>query len=159
MKNLSKFLLVSCCSALLMACGNNANTSDEEAVLIEDSDPIEFGGYTVQDLQGDANVLHFATNQYAITEQNAQLLDAQASYLIDNPAVKVQVQGHADEIGTPEYNIALGQRRADSVKKYLVSKGVNPSQITTISFGEEKPVALGHTEEEHAKNRRAVLAY
>jgi peptidoglycan-associated lipoprotein len=79
--------------------------------------------------------------------------------LIKNPGQKVMIEGHCDERGTPEYNIALGERRAKAVAQYLQSLGVVAEQISTVSYGEEKPVDLSRTNEGFAKNRRAVLVY
>ena len=87
------------------------------------------------------------------------MLDAHANFLRSNPSYKVTVEGHADERGTPEYNIALGERRANAVAKYLQALGVPVSQISIVSYGEEKPLVLGQGEEAYAKNRRAVLVY
>jgi len=72
---------------------------------------------------------------------------------------KVVVEGNTDERGTPEYNIALGQRRADAVKGFLAGKGVDAGKVSTVSYSEEKPAVLGHDEAAYSKNRRAVLAY
>ena len=79
--------------------------------------------------------------------------------VIDNSDVKVLVEGHADERGTPEYNIALGERRAKSVVTYLENMGVSADQISVVSYGEEKPMLKDRSEEAFAKNRRAVLVY
>ncbi len=87
------------------------------------------------------------------------MLDAHAAFLRNNPSYKVTVEGHADERGTPEYNIALGERRANAAKMYLQGKGVNGEQISIVSYGKEKPAVLGHTEADYAKNRRAVIVY
>ena len=84
---------------------------------------------------------------------------AHAAYLNATPASKVIVEGNTDERGTPEYNIALGQRRADAVKGFLAGKGVDAGKVSTVSYGEEKPAVLGHDEAAYSKNRRAVLAY
>ena len=84
---------------------------------------------------------------------------AHAAYLNATPASKVVVEGNTDERGTPEYNIALGQRRADAVKGFLAGKGVDAGKVSTVSYGEEKPAVLGHDEAAYSKNRRAVLAY
>ena len=75
------------------------------------------------------------------------------------PSVKVLIEGHADERGTPEYNIALGERRAKAVAKYLQTLGVQAEQLSIVSYGEEKPLDMSHTEDAFAKNRRAVLVY
>ncbi len=87
------------------------------------------------------------------------ILDAHARYLVANPEKSLTVEGHADEKGTPEYNIALGERRAVAVATYLESMGVAASQISVVSYGEEKPVNFEHNEQAWADNRRAELAY
>ncbi|HJO74674.1 MAG TPA: peptidoglycan-associated lipoprotein Pal, partial [Rhodospirillales bacterium] len=83
-------------------------------------------------------------------------LDKQAAWLKANPSVSITVEGHADERGTREYNLALGERRANSVKDYLISLGVNPARVKTISYGKERPVAVGSTNAAWAQNRRGV---
>jgi peptidoglycan-associated lipoprotein len=87
------------------------------------------------------------------------MLAAHAAYLSKNPNLDVKLEGHADERGTPEYNIALGERRAMAVSRYLQASGVEAGQISIVSYGEEKPEILGQSEEAYAKNRRAVLVY
>lgn len=105
------------------------------------------------------NTLYFDFDESGIRSEFTDLLEAHASFLRDNPNQSVLIEGHADERGTPEYNIALGERRANAVSKYLQSMGVLSSQITTVSYGEEKPAAEGHDEDAFALNRRAVLVY
>jgi peptidoglycan-associated lipoprotein len=83
-------------------------------------------------------------------------LDRQAAVLLKSGSVPVTIEGHADERGTREYNLALGERRATTVKDYLVAFGVNPSRMRTLSYGEERPAVLGSSEAAWAKNRRAV---
>ncbi len=93
----------------------------------------------------------------AILKPQAQrTLERQAAWLKKYPNVTVTVEGHADERGTREYNLALGERRATAVKNFLVALGIDPSRISTISYGKERPVALGHNEAAWAQNRRAV---
>lgn len=104
-------------------------------------------------------VVYFGFDQQSVTPQYGELLQDHANFLIDNPSVKVLVEGHADERGTPGYNIALGERRAMAVVKYLNNLGVSESQISAVSYGEEKPVDTSHTEAAFSKNRRAVLVY
>lgn len=103
------------------------------------------------------HVVYFAFDSSAIDPQYLPLLKAHAAMLNANPSQHVTIQGNTDERGTREYNIALGERRAKAVEAYLEAEGVNPAQISTISFGEERPVALGHNPAAWAKNRRAVL--
>jgi peptidoglycan-associated lipoprotein len=109
-------------------------------------------------LQRD-NVIYFPFDGYDIQGQYADLLDAHASYLRERPSVKVLIEGHADERGTPEYNIALGERRAKAVAKYLQTLGVQAEQLSIVSYGEEKPLDLSRNDDAFAKNRRAVLVY
>ncbi|EBZ9311295.1 peptidoglycan-associated lipoprotein Pal [Salmonella enterica subsp. enterica serovar Kentucky] len=105
------------------------------------------------------NIVYFDLDKYDIRSDFAAMLDAHANFLRSNPSYKVTVEGHADERGTPEYNISLGERRANAVKMYLQGKGVSADQISIVSYGKEKPAVLGHDEAAYAKNRRAVLVY
>lgn len=100
--------------------------------------------------------IYFDTDKYDIDAQDQSVLASQAQWLAANPAVKVTVEGHADERGTRDYNLALGERRANAAKNYLASLGVDPARITTISYGKERPAALGSDEAAWAQNRRAV---
>lgn len=98
----------------------------------------------------------FGFDRYDLDEKARTTLDGQVAFLNVNPSITIIVEGHADQRGTREYNLALGDRRAASVKDYLVAVGVSPSRIRTISYGDERPAVLGSTEEAYAKNRRAV---
>ena len=98
----------------------------------------------------------FGLDMYDIDGTARGILDSQSEWLQRYPAVTITVEGHADERGTREYNLALGDRRANAAKNYLAARGVAPSRITTISYGKERPVALGSDEESWAQNRRAV---
>ena len=102
------------------------------------------------------NVIYFDTDRFNIDSQDAAALQTQAQYLARYPQVLVTVEGHADERGTREYNLALGERRANAAKNYLVSLGVDAGRVATVSYGKERPVALGSDEQSWAKNRRAV---
>ncbi|QLK87458.1 peptidoglycan-associated lipoprotein Pal [Arsenophonus endosymbiont of Aphis craccivora] len=112
----------------------------------------------MQELQSN-NIVYFGFDKYDVTPEYAQLLDQHATFLRGNPSVKITVEGHTDEKGTPEYNIALGERRANAVKIYLQSKGVNGEQIAIVSYGKEKTAIQGNDESAYAKNRRAILVY
>lgn len=100
----------------------------------------------------------FDLNEYTVRSDAQPILAAQARWLERYPAVQVRIEGNCDERGTQEYNMALGARRADSVKSFLVAHGVAPSRITTISYGKERPVDLGHDETAWAKDRNAHTA-
>ena len=99
--------------------------------------------------------IRFDFDRYDIRPADAAILKENAAVLKKYHKVKIQIEGHCDERGTNEYNLALGERRANSAKNYLLSVGVSPERISTISYGEERPVDPGHTEEAWAKNRRA----
>lgn len=107
-----------------------------------------------RETQGDTVL--FALDQSDIDATARGILDSQAQWLARNPAINVTVEGHADERGTREYNLALGDRRANSAKNYLVTRGVASNRINTISYGKERPVKTGSDQESWAENRRAV---
>lgn len=104
-------------------------------------------------------VYYFGTNLSDVTAIAYGGLNAHAEYLRNNQGTRLQLSGHTDERGTREYNLALGERRANAVARYLVSVGVNAGQLSVVSYGKEKPVADGSHEEAWAKNRRVELDY
>jgi peptidoglycan-associated lipoprotein len=99
--------------------------------------------------------IRFDFDKYDIRPQDAAVLKENAALLAKAPSVKIQIEGHCDERGTIEYNLALGERRANSAKRYLVSLGIPESRVSTISYGKERPLDPAHTEDAWAKNRRA----
>lgn len=105
------------------------------------------------------HIIYFDFDRSEVQTEYAAVLEAHGTYLVEHPSVRVLIEGHADERGTPEYNIALGERRAKAVAKYLQGMGVQPSQMSVVSYGEEKPLDFTRTDEGFAKNRRAVLVY
>ncbi|PCJ77005.1 MAG: peptidoglycan-associated lipoprotein [Rhodobacteraceae bacterium] len=98
----------------------------------------------------------FAVNESSLSGENIAILNAQAGWLATNPTVGVLIEGHADEQGTREYNIALGSRRASSVRDYLVSQGIPDSRISIVSYGKERPIAVCSNASCWSQNRRAV---
>ena len=98
----------------------------------------------------------FEFDKYSLKAKARQTLERQATFLKNNAGVKVVLQGHADERGTREYNLALGDRRANSAKDYLIALGINPNRITIISYGKERPAVAGSNEAAWSQNRRAV---
>jgi peptidoglycan-associated lipoprotein len=104
-------------------------------------------------------VFYFDFDQSVVKQEGFSDLEGHAKYLANNPSATVRLEGHADERGTREYNIALGEARANAVARLLMVNGASSSQIETISYGEEKPAMLGHTESEWALNRRVELSY
>jgi len=103
--------------------------------------------------------IYFDLDSNVIKQDYASVVENHGKFLAKRPAVKIVIRGNADERGSAEYNLALGQRRADSTKQGLLAYGVREEQIETVSFGSEKPVVQGHTESAWAKNRRADIAY
>jgi peptidoglycan-associated lipoprotein len=102
------------------------------------------------------DTVHFALDQYNVEESDKALLGRQAAWLQRYPAVRVTVEGHADERGTREYNLALGARRANAVKEYLVSQGVSTGRVETVSYGKERPICTTSDEGCWSQNRRGV---
>ena len=105
------------------------------------------------------HIIYFDFDRSSVSAQFAEVLQAHGNYLVEHPNVRLMIEGHADERGTPEYNIALGERRAKAVAKYLQGMGVLPSQMSIVSYGEEKPLDMSRTDDGFAINRRAVLVY
>lgn len=102
------------------------------------------------------DTIYFDTDRYNIDSADQAALQSQAQWLLRYPGKRATIEGHCDERGTREYNLALGERRANSAKNYLVSLGIDASRIATVSQGKERPIALGSDEASWAKNRRAV---
>ncbi|NVK20443.1 MAG: peptidoglycan-associated lipoprotein Pal [Methylocystaceae bacterium] len=153
-----KFLGLVGAVALLAACetaptdGANANASGDAA-----AQKLGPAAGSAQDFVvnvGDR--VFFGFDQYNISADARSTLEKQAMWLKKFPGVTIVLEGHADERGTREYNLALGERRANAAKEYLVSLGVDAMRIKTISYGKERPVALGHNEAAWTQNRRAV---
>lgn len=118
-----------------------------------------YGDESTHPLQVGNQTYHFDFDKSNVRDEDKASLQVQANYLIQHPQAKILIAGNTDERGSREYNIALGQRRALSVQQFLLERGVSKSQILTVSYGAEKPVAFGHSEVDYAKNRRADLQY
>lgn len=104
-------------------------------------------------------VIYFDFDSDQISQDYMNLIAHHGKYLANNPDMKLRIEGHADERGTREYNVALGNRRAEQVRRLVLFQGVNATQVSVISYGEEKPVALSHDEEAWRLNRRTELVY
>ena len=128
-------------------------TAAQRAAEIEEQKRIE-----MERLRGE-HIVYFDFDVSTVNSTYATILDAHAKFLNENNDVNVLIEGHADERGTPEYNIALGERRAKAIQTYLENMGVSSSQLSVVSYGEEKPMVKDRTESAFAKNRRAVLVY
>lgn len=166
--------LTACSSSPDTASGNEGNTnannngsmqSDNQSgsdvdvgVVKPTKTPEEIQAEKDQVLRQD-HTIYFDFDKSNVRYEFGDLLDAHARFLIKNPNQRITIEGHCDERGTPEYNIALGERRAKAVAKHLTTMGVSDSQIKIVSYGEEKPADKSRTEAGFAKNRRAILVY
>jgi len=104
-------------------------------------------------------IIYFEFDSAKLTSESIQILETHGNFIAGNGEVSVRLEGHADERGSREYNIALGDRRAQSVRRVLLFQGASVDQVETVSYGEEQPLMSGHTEEAWSKNRRVELIY
>ena len=166
---MKKLLLISAATLVLAACGSKdddvAAPSDVPAygnengggIADDDVDLVELpDAQAAMIAAAGSDTIYFATDQYNIEMDARATLEAQARWLIANPNVNASIEGHADERGTREYNLALGERRANAAREVLASMGVPNDRLTVVSWGKERPVALGSNEQAYAQNRRAV---
>ena len=117
----------------------------------------EQGGMSYLDKYGEVPAkIYFDYNQYAIDDMDTSTLDLQANWLDENPSKYILIEGHCDERGTREYNLALGERRSDATRNYLTSMGISPDRISTVTFGKERPDVEGSYEDAWHLNRRSV---
>lgn len=128
------------------------------SVIVEDDAPV-VAQVQVDPLEGVATVFYFDFDKSIVRPESREALAKHAQFLVANPDARVVLEGHADERGTREYNMALGERRAKAVSRYLTIQGVAGSQIETVSFGEEVPVAYGSNESSWQQNRRVEVRY
>lgn len=144
------------------ASSSSSSSSNGSDVQVSSADRIkaaqEIKRKQLEKLQSEQTV-YFEFDRSNLQSQYHSLLSQHADFLVKNPSNKIVIEGHCDKRGTPEYNIALGERRAKSVETFLLNSGVSGSQISIVSYGEEKPEIMGDAEAAFAKNRRAVLVY
>lgn len=183
MKRLLGLLSSALLALTLSACGTMGGGTGHEAAVVNQSGPAGGGGagaggsggaqasgagapgtFQGSPLNNPASplykkIVYFAFNSSVVNQQGQQLVAAHAQYLVAHPNVHVQLQGYTDNRGSPEYNIALGWRRAQAVRQLMVVQGVKPSQISMISYGEEHPAVLGNDESAWRYNRRVVIVY
>jgi peptidoglycan-associated lipoprotein len=137
-------------------CSSDENAVQEPVSSTVESTPAQ----PPQDAaQAPAEVIYFGFDLSQITPAGEGQLQKVAEYMRAKPSVSVKVEGHCDERGTVEYNLALGERRAQAVRDYLVNLGIESSRLSTISYGKEHPVEQGHTEAAFSKNRRAQFVF
>jgi peptidoglycan-associated lipoprotein len=175
-KGLNSVLLLIFSVAFLAACeGTTGTTKDDSTVTSSGSGSSSSGSaLTSTTSSGSAwaghplddpdsllakRTVYFDYDESVILDQDRAILEAHAQYLSQNPGAAVTLEGHTDERGTREYNLALGERRAVGVRQYMSLLGGSGQQLRTVSYGEEQPAAMGHNEEAWAQNRRVEIIY
>jgi peptidoglycan-associated lipoprotein len=141
------------------ACTNDEKKIEEVVVTEKKADEHEFSVDKSGKLEFKAEIVYFAFDDASLTPEGMARLDAIAAHMKTNTAEKLKVEGHCDDRGSIEYNLALGQRRAESVRKYLETVGIGADRLEAVSFGAEKPAVTGKGEDVWAKNRRADFAF
>ena len=150
--NLKRILLVVLASFMLTACATSVKKQDTQI-----QGDVYTGTDTVEYLaKGVPDRVFFATNKSILTTASRDTLRKQAAWMRKNSDITFSIEGHADERGTREYNLALGERRANAAKDYLMTYGISGSRLTTISYGKERPVNSGSTPLAWSQNRRSV---
>ncbi|MGN7439179.1 MAG: peptidoglycan-associated lipoprotein Pal [Alcanivorax sp.] len=163
---LARYVMIFSAVFALGACSTNSDTvpvsdmENQNSVMIDGQDPV-YADDLIPGSQADLVVnvgdrIFFETDSSDLTLSARSTLENQASWLGQYSSVGVVIEGHADERGTREYNLALGERRANAVKSYLVALGVSASRITTVSYGKERPAVPGANDQAWAQNRRSV---
>ena len=139
---------------MLLVCLTLATTSCSRSKGKTSPGDLDDGNIPRAQAGSELSDVNFAFDSSTLSSQAQEILKTNAAWLQNNSASPVTVEGHCDERGTAEYNLALGQRRADSVKQFLKTLGVEDKKISTVSYGEELPLETGHTEGAWSKNRR-----
>ena len=154
--SLRNIIIVVFASMLLTACGTQKKVAKDSASGLIQSD-VYTGGDTVEFLAtGVKDRVFFATNKSILTTASRDTLRKQAAWLRKNKDITVTVEGHADERGTREYNLALGERRANAAKDYLLTYGISGGRLSVISYGKERPINSGSSPLAWSQNRRSV---
>ena len=150
--NIKKFLMVVLAGFLLTACatGTGKKAGKMTGDVYTGTDTVEYLASGVKDR------VFFATNKSVLTTASRDTLRKQAAYMRKNKDLTFAIEGHADERGTREYNLALGERRANAVKDYLMTYGISGNRLSVISYGKERPVNAGSTPLAWSQNRRSV---
>ena len=167
---MSRFSLIICALLALFLAGCQQNTQTEAApapVMVKEEPVVRAAppppppAAPVRMMPNliDTKLVYFAFDRSDIRQEDRAIVAAHAEWLADNPRLRVRLEGHADERGSREYNIGLGERRAQSVRQALMLQGVGGSQIDTLSYGEERPAVRGQGEFSWSQNRRVEIVY
>ena len=156
-KILKNTFLVLIFGLVVTACATKKTTESASKIDSQIQSDVYIGTDTVGELaKGVPDRVFFATNESILTTKSRDTLRKQAAWLRENTNVNVVIEGHADERGTREYNLALGERRANAAKDYLMTYGISADRISVISYGKERPVDAGSNPLSWSKNRRSV---
>ncbi|HQT25383.1 MAG TPA: peptidoglycan-associated lipoprotein Pal [Burkholderiales bacterium] len=164
---MKKLMLSALLMSLLAACAShptkpeasNAGPTKAPAKAATETKPVAYNPLNDPNNILSHRSVYYDFDKSIVKDEYKPMIKAHSQYLESHASAKVQLQGNCDERGSREYNLALGQRRADSVKQLMEAAGVSGGQISTVSYGSEKPRALGHNEEAWAQNRRTDIVY
>ncbi|MHB1567534.1 MAG: OmpA family protein [Acidiferrobacter sp.] len=166
MKIYKRTVVIACLAALAGCAGKEVKHSPASATASRAMSTQATGAGQSSSMNGQnmmlnsfPHMVHFRTNSAAINSVNAHIVKENAEYMLGHPTVRVRLEGNTDERGTAQYNMALGQRRADAVKHMMEVLGVSGSRMATISFGKSRPIAMGHNPQAWAINRRVHFNY
>jgi peptidoglycan-associated lipoprotein len=153
---MKKWTMLAIAATLSFAACSKKNTVEDGSNLpsAADADVNAMGDSDSGKAMGLQSI-RFGFDGYLLDDEAKSILKGNAQILKDKASTKIQVEGHCDQRGGIQYNIALGEKRANAVKKFLIDQGIKADRISTISLGKEKPIDMGSSEEAHAKNRRA----
>jgi peptidoglycan-associated lipoprotein len=150
-----RVILIAALLAVLAGCASAPMSQEQPPAGVEDRSPGASGPQSILSKRS----IYYDFDKFDVKDEYKPMIEAHAAYLRDHPEAKVLIQGNTDERGSREYNVALGQRRADGVKKLLLLLGAKEDQVEAVSLGEEKPKAQGTSEEAYAQNRRCDILY
>lgn len=163
LNTLKKWIVIGGVALSVVGCASNGSKSSKAMQTAGLGERAKFYGENISAEEEKRllaeNTLLFGFDQYDISDKNRKVLFAHARKLLNNPDARLRVEGHADRRGSRSYNLALGERRAEAARQVLRLKGVPERQISVVSYGKEKPAALGDSEDSFSKNRRDFLAY
>lgn len=155
MKNVKKLVILLAavlCMSVMASCQKRVAVDVAPPTRVEVIETVNIPAYLSQEI-------YFAFDKFNLTTNSKEILDAKIAFMKQNPEFVVTIGGHCDERGTAEYNMALGERRANAAKKYMVDNGIAPNRIRVISYGEEQPADPAHNEAAWAKNRRDTFVF
>ncbi|MCD6055763.1 MAG: peptidoglycan-associated lipoprotein [Gammaproteobacteria bacterium] len=157
---LGAVFLLAACSSFGSHGGSGSDTYESDAQTYGAGDQAGFNGQNTSPAElMKKTVFHFGFDKDTVNDEDVAAIEAHGVYLAKHPDAKVTLEGHTDQRGSREYNVGLGERRAATVQQLLLVNGANALQIKMVSYGQEKPVALGYSEEDYALNRRVEIIY